>query len=206
MEFRFLISFLFFWFAHTCYGDVLFSSLPRTLMVTASPHQGQVLRAGEDRITVKWGLNESSLDATEAENLYKNVKVSLCYAPISQVDRGWRKTEDNLKTDKTCQFTITNSPYDASQTNRSFDWTVGKDVPTATFFVRAYAYNSVGEELAFGQTTDAKKKSNLFEIQGISGRHVSLEIASICFSAFSIVFLFGFFLVEKRKNKRPSNK
>lgn len=156
---------------------------------------------------MKWGLNESSLEATEADKLYKNVKVSLCYAPISQVDRGWRKTVDNLKRDKTCQFTITNSPYDASQTNRSFDWKIGKDVPTATFFVRAYAYNSVGEELAFGQTTDAKKKTNLFEIQGISGRHVSLEIASICFSASSIVFLFGFFLVEKTKNKkRPSNK
>ena len=122
------------------------------------------------------------------------------------MDRGWRKTVDKLKKDKTCQFTIVKRPYDASQTSPSFEWTVGKDVPTGTFFVRAYAYNSAGEEVAFGQTTDANKRSNLFEIRGISGRHESLEIASICFSAFSIVSLFGVLLVERKKNKKLSNK
>ncbi|KAF3431180.1 hypothetical protein FNV43_RR25910 [Rhamnella rubrinervis] len=111
-----------------------------------------------------------------------------------------------MNKDKTCQFTIANVPYDASpQSNQSLDWTIGKDVPTATYFVRAYAYDSAGEEVAFGQTTDAKKTMNLFEIQGISGRHISLEIASICFFAFSVVSLFGFFLVEKRKNRRLTN-
>lgn len=152
---------------------------------------------------MKWGLNES-LKASGADKDYKNVKVSLCYAPVSQIDRGWRKTVDNLKKDKTCQFTMANRPYDASQTGQSFDWKIEKDVPSATFFVRAYAYNSTGEELAFGQTTDASKSSNLFEIQGTSGRQVSIEIASVCFSAFSIVSLFGFLLVEKRRNNRLS--
>lgn len=165
-----------------------------------------VLKAGEDRITVKWGLDETLLHASEADKEYKNVKVSLCYAPISQLDRGWRKTVDKLQRDKTRQFTIANTPYDASKTSQqSLDWTIGKDVPTATFFVRAYAYNSAVEEVAFGQTTDAEKTSNLFETQGFSGRQVSLEIASICFSAFSLVSMFGFFLAEKRRNKRPSN-
>ncbi|KAJ0038217.1 hypothetical protein Pint_22855 [Pistacia integerrima] len=184
--------------AESCYGGVLFSSLPRTLEITASPQQGKVLRAGEDRITVSWGFNQSVQASDES---YKRVKVSLCYAPVSQVDRGWRKTVDNLSKDKTCQFTIVERAYDASVRNHIYEWMIEKDVPEATYFVRVYAYNSAGEEVAFGQTTDVKKKSGLFEIRGISGRHLSLEIASICFSAFSVASLFGFFLIEKRKAK-----
>ncbi|KAH7515711.1 high-affinity nitrate transporter 3.2 [Ziziphus jujuba] len=207
MEYPILIPFILFCFAKTCHGDgagVLFSTLPKTLLVAASPQQGQVLQAGEDRITVKWSLNES-FQATGVDKLYKKVKVTLCYAPISQIDRGWRRTVDNLRKDKTCQFTIDNRAYDASsQSNQSLDWTIGENVPTATYFVRVYAYNSADEEVGFGQTTDAKKTSNLFVIKGVSGRHNSLEVVSICFSAFSVVAFFGFFLVEKRKNRSLS--
>ncbi|KAM6589407.1 hypothetical protein CsatA_012012 [Cannabis sativa] len=203
MESLVVISFLLFCLAQTCYGDVLFSSLPRTLVVSASLLQGQVLKAEEDRITGKWGLNES-FKASGVGIEYKNVKVSLCYAPVSQIDRGWRKTVDNLNKDKTCQFTIANGNYDASQTSQSFDWPIENDIPSATYFVRVYAYNSSGEEVGFGQTTDASKISNLFKIQGISGNQVSFDIASICFSAFSVVSFFGFLIMEKRKNKSPS--
>ncbi|CAL5396057.1 unnamed protein product [Camellia sinensis] len=201
METCFLMTFviiLLFCLAETCYGGgVMFSSLPQTLVVSASPQQGQVLNAGEDTITLTWGLNQS-FTADMADQLYKNVKVKLCYAPISQVDRAWRKTGDNLSKDKTCQFTIVNKPY---QRNQSSDqWMVEKDVPTATYFVRAYAYNSAGEEMAYGQTTDdGKKSSNLFEIRGITGRHLSLHVASACFSAFSLASLFGLFWMERRK-------
>uniref|UniRef100_A0A5B7B9Q4 High-affinity nitrate transporter n=1 Tax=Davidia involucrata TaxID=16924 RepID=A0A5B7B9Q4_DAVIN len=201
MESHLLKAFLiFFCLVGTCYGDVLFSSLSRNLVITASPKQGQVLNAGEDSITVTWGLNQSFTAGTD--ELYKEVKVKLCYAPISQVDRAWRKTVDNMSKDKTCQFTIVKKPYER---NQSWEWIIEKDVPTATYFVRAYAYNSAGEEVAYGQTTDAKKSSNLFEVQGISGRHLSLDIASVCFSAFSLLSLFGFFLVEKSKRGSAKN-
>ncbi|KAA8529649.1 hypothetical protein F0562_034251 [Nyssa sinensis] len=201
MESHLLKAFLiFFCLLGTCYGDVLFSSLSHTLVVTASPNQGQVLNAGEDSITVTWGLNQSF--PTGTDELYKEVKVNLCYAPISQVDRAWRKTVDNLGKDKTCQFTIVNKPYER---NQSIEWIINKDVPTATYFVRAYAYNSAGEEVAYDQTADGKKSSNLFEIQAISGRHLSLDIASVCFSAFSLLSLFGFFLAEKSKRRQVKN-
>lgn len=118
---------------------------------------------------MSWGLN-SSFQA--ADDLYKNVKVTLCYAPASQIDRAWRKTEDDMSKDKTCQLTIVRRPYavDAAATvgNHSFEWMIEKDVPEATYFVRVYAYDSAGKEVAFGQATDAKKSSNLFEIQAIS--------------------------------------
>lgn len=127
------------------------------------------------------------------------MEVKLCYAPISQVDRKWRKTFDNLKKDKTCQFTIYDKPYETNV--ERFTWKIEKDTPTATYFVRAYAYDSNGEEVAYGQTTNNKKTENLFKIQGISGRHASMDIASICFSAFALVSLFGFFLIEKRQSK-----
>nr|DAD34426.1 TPA_asm: hypothetical protein HUJ06_005066 [Nelumbo nucifera] len=134
------------------------------------------------------------------DEAYKQVKVKLCYAPISQQDRAWRKTNDDLSKDKTCQFQIIVRPYNSSS-QQSFDWMIERDVPTATYFVRAYAYNSDGREVAFGQSTDGQKKTNLFDIQGISGRHASLDVAAGCFSAFSVLSLFGFLFLEKRKAK-----
>ncbi|XP_043723788.1 high-affinity nitrate transporter 3.2-like [Telopea speciosissima] len=196
-----IASLLLFCLVENCYGTVLFSSLKRTLVVTASPKAGEVLKAGEEQITVNWGFNQSFPAGTDTA--YKSVKVKLCYAPISQIDRSWRKTNDDLSKDKTCPNLIVSKPYDTSKNNveQSFDWTITRDVPTATYFVRAYAYNSAGEEVGYGQTTDAKKTTNLFEIQGISGRHASLDIAAGCFSAFSVASLVGFFFLEKRKAK-----
>ncbi|GFZ11999.1 nitrate transmembrane transporter [Actinidia rufa] len=168
----------------------------------SSTKAGEVLKAGQDQLTVTWSYNQTFPAGTDSA--YKTVKVKLCYAPVSQVDRAWRKTVDNLDKDKTCQFKVVAKPYGPS--NNSFTWTVEKDIPTATYFVRAYAYNSNGDEAAFGQTTDAHKTTNLFEIQAITGRHMSLDIASVCFSAFSIVSLFGFFYMEKRKGKLAQQK
>ncbi|KAK9119859.1 hypothetical protein Scep_017952 [Stephania cephalantha] len=184
----------------TCHGSVLFSSLKWTLSVHASPKQGAMLKAGEDKITVTWGLNKTLPASTDDQ--YKKVKVKLCFAPISQKDRAWRKTENELKRDKTCQFTIVDRAYDSSaKTEQRFDWVVERDVPSATYFVRAYAYDSAGAEVAYGQSTDGSKSSNLFDIQGITGRHASLDIAAATFSAFSVLSLFAFFFNEKRKGR-----
>ncbi|KAI5665108.1 hypothetical protein M9H77_24431 [Catharanthus roseus] len=183
------------------YG-VNFSSLKRTLLVTTSHASGRVLKAGEDQITVTWAYNTTFSQGTDSN--YKTIKVKLCYAPISQVDRAWRKTQDDLQKDKTCQFKIINKAY--SPSNNSFSWTIERDIPTATYFVRAYAYNSADEEVAFGQSTDEHKTANLFQIQAISGRHTSLDIAAAAFSAFSVVSLFGFFYLEKRKAKASQQK
>lgn len=182
--------------AATCLG-VTFSSLQETLIVTASPLPGQVLKAGKDKITVTWSLNATFPASTDSS--YRTVRVKLCYAPVSQKDRGWRKTVDNLAKDKTCQHKIVARPYSSS--NNTITWTVLRDVPTATYFIRAYAYNSADEAAAYGQTTSPQKTTNLFQVEGITGRHVSLDIASVCFSAFSIFSLFGFFFLERRKTK-----
>ena len=143
-----------------------------------------------------WSINQTFPAGTDST--YKTVKVHLCFAPISQVERGWRKTVDDLEKDKTCTFKIEAKPYIPSS-NHSHTWTIERDVPSATYFVRAYALNAEGHEVAYGQATDSHKTTNLFEIQAITGRHVSLDIASVCFSAFSIVSLAGFFFMEKRK-------
>ena len=161
-----------------------------------------VLKAGDANITVTWGLNRTFQAGTDSA--YKTVKVKLCYAPISQKDRSWRKTVDEMKKDKTCLVKIVAKPYSAS--NNSFTWTVERDIPTGTYFVRAYAFNAHDEEVAFGQTTNDKKETNLFKIQAITGRHASLDIASVCFSAFSIVALAGFFYMEKSKGKAAQQK
>ncbi|CAI9754653.1 unnamed protein product [Fraxinus pennsylvanica] len=129
--------------ASTSYGAT-FSSLQKTIVVSASHQQGKVLKAGEDEITVTWSYNNSFPAGTDSA--YKTVKLKLCYAPVSQQDRAWRKTEDDLEKDKTCQHNIVSRPYSPSKSN--ITWTVKRDVPTATYFVRAYAYNSADEEVA----------------------------------------------------------
>ncbi|XP_074569253.1 high-affinity nitrate transporter-activating protein 2.1-like [Curcuma longa] len=176
----------------------LFSSLPKTLVVTASPAPGQVLHAGEDRITVGWSLNRSL--PVGVDSGYEKIKVLLCYAPASQADRRWRKTYDNLKKDKTCQFKMTTEAYGGAA-KYSYAYTVERSIPTATYFVRAYALDADGTQVGYGQTTDDGKRANLFEVVGISGRHPSLDVAAGCFSAFSAVALVFFFVVEKRKQK-----
>ncbi|KZV39764.1 hypothetical protein F511_08226 [Dorcoceras hygrometricum] len=160
-----------------------------------------VLKAGQDSI-VKWSLNTTVAPGTDSA--YKMMVVKLCYAPVSQKDRGWRKTVDDLKKDKTCQHDIVTSQY--SPSSNTYTWTVARDVPTATYFVRSYAENAELVKVAFGQTTDSNKTTNLFQVQAISGRHVSLDISAICFSAFSILSLFGFFFMEKRKAKASQQK
>ncbi|XP_019160921.1 PREDICTED: high-affinity nitrate transporter-activating protein 2.1-like [Ipomoea nil] len=185
----FLVLF-FLTFAQTCYGAVLFSSLPQTLLVSASPKEGQVVKAGEDSISMSWGLNQSYERGVDES--YKTTKVKLCYAPESQADRGWRKTVDDLSKDKTCQFSIVERPYYSSEKNQSFEWMIETDVPTALYFVRAYAYDSAGNEVAYGHTIA------LFKVQATSGRHLSLDIAAACFSGFALVSVFGFFFAEKR--------
>nr|XP_043618563.1 high-affinity nitrate transporter 3.1-like [Erigeron canadensis] len=195
-----VISLLLTCFSATTYG-VTFSSLKKTLVVTTTT-KDQVLKAGDEQITVTWEFNKTYPAGTDSD--YKTVKVKLCYAPISQKDRSWRKTVDLLKKDKTCLQKIAAEPYHAS--NNSFTWIIEKDVPTGTYFVRVYAFNTQGEEVAYGQSTNAEKSTNLFEVQAITGRHVSLDIASICFSAFSIVALGGFFYMEKRNGKASAQK
>ncbi|KAL5979540.1 hypothetical protein ACLOJK_019445 [Asimina triloba] len=56
-----------------------------------------VLRAGEDIITVIWGLNGTTHRGVDSQ--YKKVKVEVCYAPFSQHIRGWRKTDNELSKD-----------------------------------------------------------------------------------------------------------
>lgn len=157
-----------------------------------------MLHAGVDQFEVSWKLNQST--PASADSGYKKVKVLLCYDPVSQADRGWRKTNDNLKKDKTCQFKVTTQPY--SSGGGSFVYTVERSIPTGTYFVRAYALDSGDTEVAYGQTTNAAKTANLFDVVGITGRHASLDVAAGCFSAFSILALVFFFAVEKRKAKK----
>ncbi|KAK4735204.1 hypothetical protein R3W88_009465 [Solanum pinnatisectum] len=180
----------------------LFSSLQQTLLINSSPSQGQVLQAGEAQVTITWSLNNSYPTGTDSN--YKTVNVKLCYAPVSQLDRGWRKSNNNLKKDKTCQINLVTMPYKPS--NNNFTWTIHKDVPTATYFIRAYVYDSTGEVVAYGQTTDAHKKTNLFKIKAITGRHITIDVCAASFSIFSIISLVGFYFVEKRKAVKISQR
>ncbi|KAG6633200.1 hypothetical protein CIPAW_12G032000 [Carya illinoinensis] len=180
---------LFFCMAATCYGIVLFSSLPRTLQVTASFKQGQ----GTKPLSLSLSLSLSKKKSLFCFSFPTSQEYGW-YLPVSQVDRAWRKTVDNLAKDKACQFNI---------------WTVGtveRDVPSGTYFVRAFGYDSDDVEVAYGQTTDAKNTTNMFDVQAITGRHASLNIASVCFSAFSVLSLLGFLIAEKRRAKLSERK
>ena len=162
-----------------------------------------VLAAGIDKLSITWKVSSTATKEPE----FKTIKVKLCYAPISQVDRPWRKTENELFKDKSCPHKISSFSYDPTvKTAQSFDYTLERDIPTGTYYVRAYAVDAKDHEVAFGQSTNQDKTTNLFSVQAISGRHKSLDIASVCFSVFSVVALLVFFVNEKRKAKIEQSK
>nr|CAB3487396.1 unnamed protein product [Digitaria exilis] len=170
---------------------VRLSALGRTLVVEASPKAGQVLHAGEDTITVSWRLNTSSPSGADAG--YSAVRVVLCYAAASQKDRGWRKASDDLSKDKACQRKIAEEPYTGGA--GTIEYRLARDVPTASYDVRAYALDASGEPVGYGQTTPGYH----FDVAGVTGIHASLQVAAGVLSAFSIAALAFFLAVEKRR-------
>ncbi|XP_048597721.1 high-affinity nitrate transporter 3.2-like [Brassica napus] len=175
----------------------LFTNLENSLEVTAKPTRVGVvvLEAGKDMVRITWMLKSSAKVNDDAS--FKTVEVKLCYAPISQVDRPWRKTHNELSRDRSCPHKIVSKPYD--KIPQSLNWTIDRETPTGTYFVRVYGIGVNGQEVAYGQSSDAEKTTNLFSVEGISGRHTSLDIASICFSVFSFGTLLVFLVKEKRK-------
>ncbi|KAL9288003.1 High-affinity nitrate transporter 3.2 [Arabidopsis thaliana] len=177
--------------------DRLFTDLQNSIEVTAKPVKDSG-EAGKDMVTITWKLKSSSAKV-DTDTAFKTIQVKLCYAPISQVDRPWRKTDNKLFKDRSCPHEIVSKAYD--KTPQSLDWTIGLDIPTGTYFVRAYGIDGDGHEVAYGQSTDEGRTTNLFSVHAISGHHVGLDIASTFFSVFSVVSLFVFFVMEKRKAK-----
>ncbi|KAK1433861.1 hypothetical protein QVD17_10779 [Tagetes erecta] len=167
-------------FATASYAhNVHLSTLNQSLIVSASATTGQVLKAGFDTITITWAYNTN---LTVPDTNYTTVEAKLCYAPVSQTGRDDRKTDDNLDLDKTCPFDITEEPYKRS--NNTFIWTIPRDTPSATYFVRVYVINTKKHETAYGQTTDAAKTTNLFKIDGV----VNEQKASAAWSVFGNSF------------------
>ncbi|XP_074294654.1 high-affinity nitrate transporter 3.1-like [Silene latifolia] len=176
-----------------CYGEeIKLSKLPETLSVESTPPKGN-LQAGVDKITVKWTLTKPGEDTK-----YSKVSVKLCYRKESQIDRPWRKTEDELFKDKTCAHDIVTKPYSAPGNNTT-EYLVMKDVPTGHYFIRAYAVDASGAKVAYGQD----KNIDLF-VTAITGRHASIDIAAAIFSGFSVISLAFFFYLEKKKSKRAT--
>ena len=70
----------------------------------------------------------------------------------------------------------------------------------------AYVYDGAGVAVAYGQSTNAKKDLNIFDVQGITGRHKTPDVVSICFSVFSVLSLVGFFVIEKTRAKSSHHK
>ncbi|CAI9280455.1 unnamed protein product [Lactuca saligna] len=163
--------------------NVHLSALNQSLIVSTSSTPGQVLKAGVDQVTITWSYNQSFPAGTDTN--YTTVEAMLCYAPVSQTGRDDRKTDDNLDNDKTCPLVITEAPYKRS--NNSFVWTIPRDTPTATYFVRVYAvYNE--HEKGYGESTDALKTTSLFQVDGI----VSEEKVSGAWSMVGNSFGYGY--------------
>ncbi|KAF0891659.1 hypothetical protein E2562_010880 [Oryza meyeriana var. granulata] len=175
-------------------AGVRLSALAKTLVVEASPRAGQVLHAGEDTITLTWSLNATAA-AAGADAGYKAVKVTLCYAPASQEGRGWRKSHDDLSKDKACQFKIVQQPYAGAG---KFEYRVARDVPTASYYVRAYALDASGAQVAYGETAP----EDCFAVAGVTGVTASIEVAAGVLSAFSVAALAVFFVLENRKKNK----
>jgi hypothetical protein len=143
---------------------------------------------------VTWKLNTTTANTSN----YSKIQTKLCFAKVSQVLRSWRKTVDNLSLDKTCLYKIATVPFAPTG---STTYKLARSVPGAQYFVRAYALDAAGNQVAFGQTSP-DKGNNTFTVIPISGRHASIDIAVAVFSIFSVGSLFAFFLLESIYLKR----
>ncbi|KAH7296939.1 hypothetical protein KP509_26G045800 [Ceratopteris richardii] len=180
------------------HGFTRFSELNNSITVSYSAQNGT--KAGSGQIEVSWKLNTSVISAEAAAAAdYKNVQIKLCFGAISQVDRAWRKTNDLLAKDKTCLYQMGTQPF--TPNGDSLTWTVTKEIPYAHYFVRVYVTDSAGKKIAYGQTSNKARTTQLFTIEPITGRHASIDIAAGVFSAFAVLSLFGFYFGEKRFKK-----
>ena len=187
-------------------GDVLFSTLQHSLVVSAqvqnaNNHAGAP-QAGKDHVAIQWSLNSTFAGQ---DSRYSKVVTHLCFGPPSQVNRGWRKTNNDLSIDKTCSAaTIATQPYTSA--GNSTVWLISREVPKADYFVRAYATDATGLQLAFGQSTNTNKTTNLFPVDPISGRSTSIDIASAMFSIFAVGSFLGYLGLEKLINTRKERR
>lgn len=156
------------------------------------------IRTGEETIMVSWRVNTTAAPLTTAQK----VRTKLCFAKESQVLRGWRKTADDLKKDKTCLYNIALGPYTAE--GATVPYKVPRSVPGAKYFVRAYALDAAGHEVATGQSSP-DKVADTFTVIPITGRHTSIDVAVGVFSVFSVGSLFGFFILESIWLKRKKS-
>ncbi|KAL2631646.1 hypothetical protein R1flu_016332 [Riccia fluitans] len=177
---------------------VLFSNLSRTLIVKARIRSQNVsagvATVGEDTLAVEWSLDPSMPSNVDEE--YADVELKLCFAPVSQIDRDWRRTFDDLDKDKTCFKEIATQRY--TNAGNSVVWRVPKNIPGAYYFVRAYALSVMGVEVGYGQSTDDSRDSNLIKIIPITGTHAAMDIAGTVFSLLSVVSLFIVLARESR--------
>jgi hypothetical protein len=182
-------------------GQILFSKLPKSLIVTATMAGGgkiTEIHTGEESILVSWKVNTTAAPITTAVQ----VRTKLCFAKESQVLRGWRKTVDDLKKDKTCLYNIALGPYTAE--GATVPYKLPRSIPGAKYFVRAYALDAAGHQVATGQSSPDKVE-NTFTVIPITGRHSSIDIAVGVFSVFSVGSLFGFFILESIWLKRKKS-
>ncbi len=160
-----------------------------------------VARAGVDTILVKWSLNASAPPAIDVN--YNKVHTKLCFAPVSQLNRKWRKKSNDLSIDKTCSFDIATQNF--STAGNSVLYLVSKTIPYAEYFVRAYVLNVEGNQVAYGQSTNANKTTNIFTVDPITGRHATIDIAVAVMSVFSVASLFTYYVGEQIYLKRKKS-
>ncbi|KAG0602012.1 hypothetical protein M758_11G154500 [Ceratodon purpureus] len=179
---------------------VLFSTLPKQFVVTATlPDGGPItqVHTGQDNILVSWRLNTTVVsNATIAK-----VRAKLCFAKESQVLRAWRKTVDDLTKDKTCLYEISTVPFNAAAPNGTTNYYLPKSIPGAKYLVRVYGIDAAGNQVGFGQTSP-DRVANTFTVIPITGRHASIDVAVGVFSVFSVGSLFTFFILENIYLKR----
>lgn len=155
------------------------------------------LQTGQDTIVVSWKVNTTAAPFTATK-----VQTKLCFAKASQVDRVWRKTDDDLKKDKSCLYEIGVAEY--TPAGAASNVLLPTFVPRGKYFVRAYAMDASGLQVAYGQSSPDKVAS-VFPVIPISGRSTTMNAAVAVLSVLSVTCLFSFFVLEHIFLKRKKS-
>lgn len=140
-------------------AQTLYADIPGTIDVTTpamdmtkEPPYSEVQAGTPDEA----GSVAIELSTAEDTSSWATVTLRLCYAPVSQVNRKWRKAKPTVEGNNACKQPglkkIATIPWEAGTTTLEYTFQPDPNVAAAVYFVEALAQDAEGAYLAKGST------------------------------------------------------
>ncbi|GHP07127.1 high affinity nitrate transporter [Pycnococcus provasolii] len=189
--------------AATLYADipgVIDVATPSVDQTTTAPFSeiqaGAPSEAGN--VTIALSTEEDTAD-------WSTVTLRLCYAPISQVDRKWRSTKDNVQGNTQCKQPglkkIATIPWESGTNTLEYTFQPSQNVAEAIYFIEALVQNANETYVAKGFSGEKA----FFQVIGWEAVDAGLITAAAVLSALSWASLGIYFIKDYLFTKKPTS-